>query len=229
MRSGGYATRPAAVAARRADATIHAAKDRLKQASRGFLTFAAGGGGGTTTTTSGNIDNDDDDCDGDHPRDGTSGDRSPVPRSPKASSRDPNARPGRIAKVTWDLPPEPSFPPPERRLDWRTYRRAAAATAAARAGSGLSKDASSSLVGSFPILSPDHKFDDDDGDGASFFGNNDNAEEEETNATKEDDGTDDADAKKEGGDRDDDDADDDARGAKADDGEAAVGARRRRR
>jgi hypothetical protein len=30
MRSGGYATRPAAVAARRADATIHTAKDRLK-------------------------------------------------------------------------------------------------------------------------------------------------------------------------------------------------------
>ena len=104
MRSGGYATRPAAVAARRVDATIHAAKDRLKQASRGFLTFAAGGGGGggggttTTTTTSGNIDNDDDDDDrdgdGDHPQDGTSGDRPPVPRLPKASSRDLNARPG---------------------------------------------------------------------------------------------------------------------------------------
>jgi hypothetical protein len=90
------------------------------------------------------------------------------------------------------------------------------------------EDASSSLVGSFPILSPDHKFDDDDDDGASFFGNNDDAEEEETNATKEDDGTDDADAKKEGGDRDDDDADDDARGAKADDREAAIGARRSR-
>jgi hypothetical protein len=120
MRSGGYATRPAAVAARRADATIHAAKDRLKQASRGFLTFAAGGGGGggggttttTTTTTSGNIDNDDDDDDrdgdGDHPQDGTSGDRPPVPRSPKASSRDPNARPGRNAKVTSRPPPPPN-------------------------------------------------------------------------------------------------------------------------
>ena len=108
MRSGGYATRPAAVAARRADATIHVVKDRLKQASRGFLTFAAGGGGGggggTTTMTSGNIDNDDDDGDGDgdHSRDGTSGDRPPVLRSPKASLRDPNAR------------PEPSSSPPER-------------------------------------------------------------------------------------------------------------------
>ena len=37
MRSGGYATRPAAVAARRADETIYSAKDRLKQASGGFL------------------------------------------------------------------------------------------------------------------------------------------------------------------------------------------------
>jgi hypothetical protein len=51
--------------------------------------------------TSGNIDDDDDDDDGDgdgnHPRDGTSGDRPHVPRSPKASSGDPNARPGRNA------------------------------------------------------------------------------------------------------------------------------------
>ena len=51
--------------------------------------------------TSSNIDNDDDhddgDGDGDHPRDGTSGDRPHVPRFPKASSRDPNARPGRNA------------------------------------------------------------------------------------------------------------------------------------
>ncbi len=69
MRSGGCATRPAAVAARRADATIHATKDRLKQASRGFLTFATGGGGGgttmTTMKTSGNIDNNDNDNDRD--------------------------------------------------------------------------------------------------------------------------------------------------------------------
>ena len=151
-------------------------------------------------------------------------DRPPVPRSPKASSRDPNARPGRNAKVTWDLPPETPSYPPERRPDRRsrTHRRAAA-TAAARADSGISEDASSLGSGSFPILSPDHKFDDG---GASFFGNNDDAEEE-TNATREGGGTDDADAKKEGGDRDDDDADD-ARGAKADDREAAVGARRSR-
>mgnify|MGYP000930703246 CR=1 FL=1 len=45
------------------------------------------------------------DGDGDHPRDGTSGDRPPVLRSPKASLRDPNAR------------PEPSSSPPEQRPD----------------------------------------------------------------------------------------------------------------
>ena len=78
----------------------------------------------------------------------------------------------------------------------QTHWRAAAATAAARADSGLSEDASSSLVGSFPILSPDHKFNDDDDD-ASFFGNNDDAEEDKTNVTNEDDGTNDANAKKE--------------------------------
>ena len=158
MRSGGYATRPAAVAARRADATIHAAKDRLKQASRRFLTFAAGGGGGgggtttTTTTTSGNIDNDDNnddddrdddrDGDGDHPRDGTSGDRPPVPRSLKASSQDLNAHPGRNAKVTWDAPvrsdkprggiaPSSSSDPMHRRREVVAAEVAAGATAAA--------------------------------------------------------------------------------------------------
>ena len=87
MRSSGYMTRLAAVATRRADVTIHATKDRLKQASKGFLTFAArgggGGGGGTTATTtkSGNIDNnnndDDHGSDGNHPRDDTLGDRLP--------------------------------------------------------------------------------------------------------------------------------------------------------
>ena len=140
MRSGGYATRPAAVAARRADATIHAAKDRLKQ----------GGTTTTTTTMSGNIDNDGDDDDrdrdgdGDHPRDGTSGDRPPVPGSPKASSRDPNARPGRNAKVTWDAPvrsdkprggitPTSSSNPTHRRREVAAAEVAAGATAAAAA------------------------------------------------------------------------------------------------
>ncbi len=68
----------------------------------------------TTTTTSGNIDNDDDDDDhdgdGDHSRDGTSGDRPPIPRSPKASLRDPNAHPGRNAKVAWDAPVQSDKP-----------------------------------------------------------------------------------------------------------------------
>ena len=141
----------------RADATIHAAKDRLKQASRGFLTFSAGGGGGggggggtttTTMTTGSKIDNDDDDDNrdgnGDHLRDGTSGDRPPVPQSPKTSPRDPNACPGRNAKVTWDAPvqsdkprggitPSSSSDPMHRRHEVAAAEVAAGATAAAAA------------------------------------------------------------------------------------------------
>ncbi|KAL3762159.1 hypothetical protein ACHAW5_003189 [Stephanodiscus triporus] len=155
---------------------VHAARDKLKHA-KGLLAFAG---------TNNDNNNDNGDSATERQRQPRSGDEPPIPQSPPPQDSYTRTR---KTKVSWDLSPKRMHP--------------RATTKFVDTGINNSEDANS--FGSFPILSPNHKFD----DGASSNGH----EKDKKREGVEEEGTGEVTAKtdnadsKEGGDNDDDDAD----------------------